>query len=280
MRRPTDDQLALLRPIERACFEIADTVHRTPAIQSVVLPFQRRVGRAWVSASTGRLRHVSGAEHVRDLDPDRGVVFVSNHRSFFDFYVITSVLYDTAAWLERIYFPVRSTFFYDGPLGVFVNAAMSGWAMFPPVMRGEKKRPFNRYTTDFVVDALQTRGNVVGYHPEGTRSKGDDPYELLPAQQGIGNILHRAKPIVVPVFTLGLINNFPKQILSNFDGSGAPITMVFGEAMDLSRFDAMPDVPETWRAIADTVRDTLVALGETERAFRAREGLPALGPAR
>ena len=56
--------------------------------------------------------------------------------------------------------------------------------------------------------------------------------------------------------------------------------MVFGEAMDLSRFDATSDEPETWRAIADAVRDTFVALGETERAFRAREGLLALGPTR
>ena len=99
-------------------------------------------------------------------------------------------------------------------------------------------------------------------------------------QPGIGNILSRAKPIVVPVFTLGLINNFPKQIWSNFDGSGKPVTMVFGKPMDLSRFADLPDGPETWRVIADAVRDELVALGEVERAFRVEKGLPALGPAK
>lgn len=280
MRRPTNEQLALLRPMERACFEIADTVHRKPWIQALVQPFQRIVGAAWVTASTGNLRHVKGLEIVRDLDPDRGVVFVSNHRSFFDFYVITAVLYKNAPWLKKIYFPVRSNFFYEGPLGTFVNAVMSGWAMFPPVMRGRDRKGFNHYTTDYIVDALQERGTIVGYHPEGTRSKGDDPYELLPVQPGIGNILSRAKPIVVPVFTLGLINNFPKQIWSNFDGSGKPVTMVFGEPMDLSRFADLPDSPETWRVIADAVRDELVALGEVERAFRVERGLPALGPAK
>jgi 1-acyl-sn-glycerol-3-phosphate acyltransferase len=262
--------------MERACFEAVDRVHRSDVIQAAVQPFQRVVSVGWVTATTGRLRRVHGLEHLRALDPDRGVVFVSNHRSFFDFYVISAVLYRNAPWLQRVFFPVRSSFFYEGPLGVLVNAVMSGGAMFPPVLRDEARRGFNRYTTDFVVDALRARGTVVGYHPEGTRSKGDDPYALLPALPGIGTILHRARPIVVPVFTLGLINNFPKQIWSNYDGTGAPVTMVFGPPMDLTRFDALPDAPETWRVIADAVRAELVALGEVERAFRAAEGLPAL----
>ena len=278
MKRPSREQLALLGATERICFEIADTVHRTQRIQSVVQPFQRVVGRGWVSATTGRLRRVHGVEHVRDLDPDRGVLFVSNHRSFFDFYAVMAVIYENAPWVERIFFPVRSTFFYDGPLGVFVNALMSGWAMFPPVVRSERRRAWNRYTTDFLVDALGRRGNIVGFHPEGARSKGPDPYTLMPVQPGIGAILRRARPIVIPVFTLGLLNDFLGQISGNYDGTGAPITMVFGPAMDLSRFDALPDEAETWRQIAEQVRDELTALGQVERAFRDREGLPRLAP--
>jgi hypothetical protein len=50
--------------------------------------------------------------------------------------------------------------------------------------------------------------------------------------------------------------------------------------MDLSRFADLPDSPETWRVIADAVRDELVALGEVERAFRVERGLPPLGPAK
>lgn len=280
MLRPTDEQIALLSAVERACFEVADTVHRSPAIQAVVQPFQRIVGRGWVAATTSRLRHVTGLEHLRELRPDRGVLFVSNHRSFFDFYVITAVIYENAPWVKRIFFPVRSTFFYEGPLGVIVNAVMSAWAMFPPMMRSERQRAFNRYSTDFVVEALAEPGTVVGYHPEGTRSKGDDPYALLPAHAGVGAIAHRARPIVMPVFTLGLINDFPRQIKSNYDGTGAPITMVFGPPMDLSRFDAMPEEPATWRAIADHIHAELTALGQVERAFRASEGLAPLGPPR
>jgi 1-acyl-sn-glycerol-3-phosphate acyltransferase len=279
MLRPTREQLALLGVTERLCFEAVDAVHRTPRIQAVVRPFQQVVGRGWVSAATGRLRRVHGLEHLRDLDPDRGVLFASNHRSFFDFYAATAVIYENAPWVTRIFFPVRSTFFYDGPLGVFVNAVMSGFAMFPPVVRSEPKRAWNRFTTDFVVEALATRGTIVGFHPEGSRSKGDDPYTLLPVQPGIGAILRRARPIVIPVFTLGLVNDFVRQIRGNFDGTGTPFTMVFGPPMDLGRYDAMPDEADTWRQIATQVRDDLTALGQVERAFRAREGLPAHGVA-
>lgn len=280
MQRPSAEQLALLGNAERMCFEIADTVHQSPAIQRVMQPFLRTVGSGWVTITTSKLRHVKGLEHVRELNPDRGVLFVSNHRSFFDFYVTMAVIYRNTDWVKRIFFPVRSNFFYEGALGVFVNAIMSGWAMFPPVMRSEHQRPFNRYTTDFIVEALGVPGTVVGYHPEGTRGKGDDPYTLLPAQSGVGTIVQRAKPIVMPVFTLGLINNFPKQISSNFNGTGDPVTLVFGPALDLSRFDDAPDTPETSRAIADFIRDELVTLGQVERAFRASEGLKPLGPSR
>ena len=278
MLRPSRAQLALLRPTERACFEIADFVHRNAGVQAVVQPFQRNVGKGWVTATTGKLRHMVGLEHLRDLHPDRGVIFVSNHRSFFDFYVITAVIYANAPWVRRIFFPVRSSFFYDRLLGSAVNAIMSGWAMFPPILRSEKQRDFNGYSTDFIVEALQDPGTIVGFHPEGKRGTGDDPYQLLPAQAGIGNIIHKARPIVMPVFTLGLINDFPKQIRSNYDGSGAPITQVFGPPMDLSRFFELPAGPETSRAIADQVMVELSKLGEVERAFRAKEGLPDLSP--
>ena len=166
------------------------------------------------------------------------------------------------------------------------RAWRSGWACQPAptlaVTRDVRDAAAKRLRSTDVLSTLAVRlpPRCRGYHPEGTRSKGDDPYALLPVQPGIGNILSRAKPIVVPVFTLGLINNFPKQIWSNFDGSGKPVTMVFGKPMDLSRFADLPDGPETWRVIADAVRDELVALGEVERAFRVEKGLPALGPAK
>ena len=119
---------------------------------------------------------------------------------------------------------------------------------------------------------------MVGFHPEGTRNKTDDPYTLLPAQPGIGQMVHRAKPIVMPLFVLGLTNNFPKQVSGNFTGEGSPITVVFGPPVDLEKELAEAPRLRTYMKIAHKLRDTLTELGREEREWRASLGLPYLGP--
>jgi 1-acyl-sn-glycerol-3-phosphate acyltransferase len=278
MRRPTPEQLAPLSRFERFAFEVADMMNRPPAVKAAAHTFLRVVGEAWVTASTNNLLHVRGVEHVRDLRPDRGVFLVANHRSFFDFYVISAVVLRSTKWVKRMYFPVRSTFFYESVAGMAVNAVMSAMAMYPPVMRDGPKRVFNQYTVDVLTDLMREPGTMVGFHPEGTRNKGENPYELLPANLGAGTIVYHAQPIVVPVFTLGLINNFPRQIMSNFDGTGAPITMLFGAPMDLSEHLQKPPRLRTYKAIAEHLREALMALGAQERAMREALGLPSLVP--
>jgi 1-acyl-sn-glycerol-3-phosphate acyltransferase len=157
---------------------------------------------------------------------------------------------------------------------------MSGMAMYPPVMREGPKRAFNQYTVDVLADLVKEPGVVIGFHPEGTRGKSEDPYELLPANVGAGTIVYRARPIVLPVFTLGLINDLPKQVKSNFDGTGAPITMVFGKPLDLTELYDEPARLRTYKSVAETIHESLRSLGEQERAFRKELGLPALGPQR
>ena len=88
--------------------------------------------QTWVRVGSQHLQRISGLEHVRDLAPDRGVFLVANHRSFFDFYVISAVVLRNSDWVKRMYFPVRSTFFYEGVAGMAVNAVMSAMAMYPP----------------------------------------------------------------------------------------------------------------------------------------------------
>jgi 1-acyl-sn-glycerol-3-phosphate acyltransferase len=278
MRRPTEQELKLLSLTERVTFEIADAVNRTPALKRAAHLFHNTVGQTWVHYATRHLVHTRGLERLSELRPDRGVFLACNHRSFFDFYCISSVMLRACSWVRAIYFPVRSNFFYEGAAGVFVNMVMSAWAMYPPVMRAPSKRGFNVFTLDAVNSLLQVPANVIGYHPEGRRGTGPDPYELLPASIGTGSIVYRARPVVVPVFTLGLINNFPRQVVSNFTGDGRPVTMVFGEPLDLERFYAMPADNETYKAIADHIRDAIIALSVEERALRREEGLPTLDP--
>ena len=279
MRRPTPEQLAPLGRFERFAFEVADQMNRRPALKSAAHTFLRVVGESWVTAATDKLLHVRGEAHVRDLHPDRGVFLICNHRSMFDYYAVSAVLLRNTDWVKRMYFPVRSNFFYESGAGMAVNAVMSAMAMYPPVMREGPKRAFNQYTVDVLTDLMREPGSLVGYHPEGTRNKNDDPYELLPASVGAGNIVYHARPIVVPVFTLGLIHSFPQQVKSNFDGTGAPVTILFGAPLDLSEHFEKPARLRTYKDVADHLRDALVTLGGEERRMREELGLPRMGPA-
>ena len=278
MIRPTEEQLSTLTRFERTAFEIADTVNRHPELKKAAHAFLKTVGAGWVYHCTKNLVHIDGLEHLTSLNPDRGVVLVANHRSFFDQYAIASQLLRNTDWVEGMYFPVRGDYFYERPDGIFVNMLMSAWAMYPPVMRRPEARTFNDFTVDVVTEVLQQRGTVVGMHPEGTRNKTDDPYTLLPAQIGIGQMVHKSRPIVLPVFILGLSNDFPRQVKGNFDGTGDPITMVFGPPLQLDKLLAEPARLRTYKKIADHTRDVLMELGKKERVFRKSLGLPDLGP--
>lgn len=277
-KRPTPEQLSSLTRFERFAFEIADGVNRHPALKRAAHAFLKTIGAGWVHVCTKNILHVEGLEHLRTLDPNRGVIVVANHRSFFDLYVMASVLLRNTDWVDGMYFPVRGEYFYERVDGILVNMVMSMWAMYPPVMRRPEARSFNEYTVDVMTEILQRRGAVVGMHPEGTRNKTDDPYTLLPAQPGIGQMIHKSKPIVLPVFILGLGNDLPKQVKGNFDGTGDPITLTIGAPLDLSKELAEPARLRTYMKIANRTRDALMGLGAREREYRLRNGLPDLGP--
>jgi 1-acyl-sn-glycerol-3-phosphate acyltransferase len=276
MLSPTPEQRKLLRGFERVAFEIADAVNRRSVLKRAAQTFLELVAKSWIHWCTRNLLHLEGEAHLQALTPDRGVFVVCNHRSFFDLYLMSSILFRKTRWVRKLFFPVRSTFFYEGPLGVVVNGAMAAWSMYPPVLRDRDRKAFNTFTVACTVDLLQEAGTVVGYHPEGTRKRVGDPYELLPAATGTGEIIHRARPIVLPVFTLGMTNDLPRQIAGNFTGKGDPITMRFGPPLDLSRFDDRTPGPELYREIADAVREAIMALGREDRAWRQAHGLPDL----
>ncbi len=278
MIRPTAEQAALLTGFQRLAFAWCDAWNRNALLKRLGHAFLRSVGARWVYYCTRRLLHVEGAEHLAGLAPDRGVVIAANHRSFFDLYVVASVLLRSTSWVKRMYFPVRSNYWYERPDAILANGLMSAWAMYPPVLRDPKKRAFNQYVVDYLKEAIQQSGTVVGLHPEGTRNKTDDPYTLLPSQPGIGEIIRVAQPVVLPVFVLGLGNDLPRQVRGNFDGRGEPITMVFGRPLDLRAHFEQPPRLRTYVQIASVVRAEIMKLGQQERELRARKGLPSKGP--
>lgn len=278
MLRPTKEQLSLLRAFERVAFETCDVVNRVRPIKNVQHAFLRTIGAGWVDASIGPRLHIRGLENIPRDGFDRGVMLISNHRSFFDMYVISCVLLKNTNFIKGMYFPVRSEFFYDGPLGVGVNAVMSGLSMYPPVFRSKEQRRFNEYTVDYLVEAIREPGTLVGMHPEGTRGKGENPYELLPAKPGVGEIVHRSRPVVLPVFTLGLANDFIGEITGTHLREGPPITMFFGPPVRCPHLDATASVTN-YQRIAKHLRTVLTDLGQQEREYRQKHNLPIMGPA-
>jgi 1-acyl-sn-glycerol-3-phosphate acyltransferase len=240
------------------------------ALDRAVRWCQRRIGAEWITLSTRNLVHLHGLDRLPRFDPSTSYVCAANHRSFFDLYVVTANLVKRGL-PHRLVFPVRAEFFYDHPLGGFVNGAMSFFAMYPPIFRDRARAALNLVGLDEAAFLLRRGGTFLGIHPEGTRKKDGDPYTLLPAQPGVGRIIHQARVPVIPVFVNGLINDLPRQVASNFDGTGTAVHIVFGSPIDYGDLLASRGSPRVYRAIADQTRDVITELGAEERRHRGED---------
>lgn len=253
---------------ERVIIRFVRGTFRRGVVDTTIRVLQHSIGSSWIHHCTKHLRHMHGLERLPPLELGQSYILVSNHRSFFDLYVIFGDLVRRGL-KHRIVFPVRSNFFYDNPLGLFVNGAMSFFAMYPPLFRERKKLILNPSSLDELAWLLRQGRMFCGIHPEGTRKKDDDPYTFLPAQRGVGRIIQGARVPVIPVFINGLINGFSRQIESNFDGTGQDIHVVFGKPIDFGgMLDEAPGA-RTEQRIADHVMQVIGELGQEEKRLRA-----------
>jgi len=264
---PHEEELNVLDGVERAGFRLVRRMN-TGAWKVFWTFCQRHIGSLWIYLATYNLMNVFGIENVSSSDPDRPLVLVSNHRSFFDMYTISSVIFRRTPRPVTLFFPVRAKFFYDNPVGWFVNLVMGWWAMYPPFFREEKearKRQFDKFSVRELIRICSIgRGHVIGFHPEGKRNLSEDPYSFLPAQPGIGKVLFEARPQVIPVFVTGLINDLPKQVLGNWTG-GEKVRIWFGEPIDLSGFYEKRDSIRTHKEIADYLMEKIGELGDKDK---------------
>lgn len=226
---------------------------------------QREVGARWIVAGVHNQLRVEGLEHVTPYR-NRSILLVSNHRSFFDMFVINAVLYRRAGFDQRFLFPVRSNFFYDTSVGFLVNGVISFFSMYPPVFR-DKRRLLNLESWRELSEVMAEGGRSAGIHPEGTRNRGDDPYRLLPLHSGIGRLVHTTAVPVIPAFINGLGNDAVDQVWRNLRRRGPPVNLVFGPPLDLSQLLAQPSNGRTFRAIASRVAEGIAQLGEVERSL-------------
>lgn len=266
------DQAALSR-FEKLALAAARETNERPLGKALQTSWLRAVSYGWVRPAIGRRVLVEGLADLFDLRPERGVLFVSNHRSFFDQYVILLACFGARVpWAERLYFPVRANFFYERPLGMFVNFFVAGGAMYPPIFRQRERRELNDDALERAVKFLDEPGTIVGVHPEGTRGKGDDPYDLLPAQPGVGKIALLANPTIVPWWIHGLGNDIVDDIRQNFRKdvrTTKPVIAVVGQPVDLSDLTGQKPRPTLYKKAADRLLAACAAMAPRERELRA-----------
>lgn len=266
---PLSEEISVLSRKERIGFRLTHRMNL--GLWKKLWSFcQRHIGSLWIKIATYNLMNVFGLENVEKTDDNRPLLLVANHRSFFDMYVVSSVMFRQTKHPMILYFPVRAKFFYDSLVGWFVNLVMGWWSMYPPFFREEKefkKREFDKYSLRRLIQICsEGRGHVIGFHPEGKRNLNDDPYNFLPAQPGVGAVIMKAKPQVIPVFIAGLGNDLPKQILGNWRG-GEKVRVWLGEPVDLSQFYEKGDRLRTHKEIGDFLMTKIGELGEKDKAF-------------
>lgn len=266
---PSHAELSVLSLPERLGFKLTHRMN-LGVWKTFWTSCQRHIGSLWIKIATYNLMNVFGIENVRQSSIEKPLLLVANHRSFFDMYTVSSVLFRQGKRPMQIFFPVRAKFFYDNPIGWFVNLVMGWFSMYPPFFREEgqaNKRGFDQYSMRRLIQLCsEGDGHMIGFHPEGKRNLSEDPYDLLRAQPGVGAVIMKARPQVIPVFIAGLGNDLPRQVLGNWTG-GEKVRIWFGEPTDLSEFYEKKDRLRTHKEIADFLMSKIGELGEKDRDF-------------
>jgi 1-acyl-sn-glycerol-3-phosphate acyltransferase len=245
---------------ERATLALGRFINEQPITKRIQQAWLTKFNQTWVRYVIGHRVFADNIEGlVRGAPAAQSTVV--NHRSYFDAYIAMFAVYEQGArWPRRMFFPVRSNFFYEGPLGAALNLFIGGGALYPPIFRETSKSELNRDALRRMVGYLAEPGTLVGLHPEGTRNKGSDPYDLLPAQPGIGQIVLQAHPVVVPAFIGGLSNSYVKDITATYR-SGIrrenPVIIAFGDPLDYSDLAAQKPRAALYKRMSDRIRDAI-----------------------
>jgi 1-acyl-sn-glycerol-3-phosphate acyltransferase len=265
MLQPNAEQLALLTRVERWSYRFGDLASCHSDVVAVV---NDSIMRVMIGLCGGRRLRMHGLSHLARFGASDSLILVANHRSFFDFYIVSATMFWHTDLPRRMFFPVRGTFFYDHPLGPFVNAAMSGMRMFPPILRERERGAWNLFSVARCAAELSVPGTIMGLHPEGTRNKGDDPYTLLPAQSGVGKIVLDAKQAhVIPIFVHGLSNAMGRELAYNWGRAPSehPIDVVFGPEVDLGELRARRTRAVDHKRAANLCLDAVARLAMAHR---------------
>lgn len=259
-----EDVRATLAPLERLHLELARRMNREP-FKGIWTWCQSAIGATWIALATGQLLRVEGLEHVRAAFPRGPLLLVANHRSYFDMFVVSSLLLRELPGRKRLFFPVVGQYYYQSLGGIALNQLFAFWSMYPPLFALPTHGASDRHALDVMVDLCrQGPGNILGIHPEGGRNRDPDPYALMRCQPGTGKIIHAAHPIVIPTFIAGLDNDIVGQVRRNWRG-GEPIRIWFDAPVPLDDYLSLPGKGSTYKQITESVMARVRSLAERDR---------------
>ena len=143
-------------------------------------------------------------EGVENIPEQGGVIFASNHLSFFDPPTVAAVSPRNVNFLAK-------DELFKGP----VTSAIMKWMLAFPVKRGSSDRQAVRKSIDTLHD-----GNVLLIFPEGTRKTGG---RLVKIERGIGLIAIKSNVPVIPIYIQGKYKLFRS------------VTIKFGKPFDVAQ---------------------------------------------
>jgi 1-acyl-sn-glycerol-3-phosphate acyltransferase len=168
---------------------------------------------------------------------------------------------------------VRGRYFYQSVGGLLLNAVAAWWSMYPPFFHHPRYRRFDQWALTHLADlSREGPGRLIGFHPEGTRNKGADPYALLPVQPGIGRLMHEARPQVVPVFIAGLSNSIPELVSRRWRG-GERVRLWFGPAVRYDELLELPPNGATYQRLAVLAMSRVAELASLDREAQAGQAV-------
>src|SRR5258708_24878447 len=85
---PTREEVAILSPFERFAFRVTHRMNQG-SWKRFCTWCQSVFGAGWIHLSSYNLVRVYGLENVEAVDPARAIFLASNHRSLFDFYLLS-----------------------------------------------------------------------------------------------------------------------------------------------------------------------------------------------
>lgn len=273
MSQTSKIDLTYLNKIERFNFTVLNRLNSSPVFRKILTTIGATIGKTWVELFIEGAVVAHGFKNFKKIDPKRAVLLVPNHRTFFDQFAIAARLFKIYGRHHNIYFPVRANYFYDRISGLFVNLFIANGVMYPPFVRDRKRLRWNKEATEILINLLRNPENMVGYHPEGTRNLGPDPYEFLSAKPGCGEIIYRTNPNVIPVFLEGFPDN-PAHMLRCSSYRKNPrrpyVHMVMGEPIDFSEELAMEENKKTYLTIAQKAMRHIARLSKDEITIRKK----------